>query len=1098
VVVSAPPEQGQLVEVRSRQWVVAEIARSTLPTSLARGNGDSPQHLVTLSSVEDDALGEELQVVWELEPGAHARERSALPEPSGFDEPGRLDAFLDAVRWGAVSSADVRRLQAPFRSGIDIEDYQLDPVARAIQMPRVSLLIADDVGLGKTIETGLVALELILRHRARKILVVCPAPLQVQWRDQMRDKFGLELRIVDSALLRELRRTRGIHANPWTHFPRLIVSVDYLKRDRPFRLLRDVLPKPGESTYPRRFDLLIVDEAQNIAPSGRGQYAVDSDRTRAVQAIAPHFEHRLFLSATPHNGYPESFTALLEMLDDQRFARGIVPNRDQLATIMVRRLKSELPPRWDGTPRFPERKLEPIEVAYPEPEREAHALLREYATLRAKRAAEGDAQERVASEFVLKLLKKRLFSSPQAFLRTIEQHRQTMLTGRSASRTLEHRPSVSLLRQQLEQAEEEEYDDDWAYDEQEDDAITVATRLFQPLQADEIALLDHLHRWAEDSVGRPDAKATELLRWLERTLRPDGTWNDERVIIFTEYRDTQAWLQQQLATAGLTLDGRLLTLYGGMETDDRERIKAAFQASPQDSPVRILLATDAASEGIDLQNHCHRLIHYEIPWNPNRLEQRNGRIDRHGQRAADVLVYHFVGAGYRARAGGLGLPAGQLDGDLEFLMRAAEKVEQIRQDLGKVGPVIAQQVEDAMLGRRRSLDTVAAERSAAPAREMLRARHRIDEQVERLRQQLEQSRIDLRRAPENVEAVVQIALDLAGQPPLRQTTLTGVWPDPDRIRTRCPVFELPPLRGSWSRCSEGLAHPHTQKLRPITFDAEIAQGRDDVVLAHLNHPLVQQCLRLLRAEIWSTTDRPASTSVGAPLAAPSLPLSAPERGSGGEVRLHRVTARLIPSRLSDVPIVVAHGRLVIVGGDAHRLHEELIAAAGEIREGRLVRLGVGRTRELLDAALPSAAPPRMQSALAGVWPSLRGPLLTALEARMREVATSQERLLADRAAKEEADVRALLEELRRSIAAELAPSPERQLALEGFGRDERLQHQRDRHELQLRLEKIPAEIEQEVAQVRARYADVTPRLFPVAVTFLVPERLAHDMRQGGR
>jgi hypothetical protein len=127
--------------------------------------------------------------------------------------------------------------------------------------------------------------------------------------------------------------------------------------------------------------------------------------------------------------------------------------------------------------------------------------------------AEGDAQERVASEFVLKLLKKRLFSSPAAFLRTVEQRRQTMLMGRSASRALEHRPSVSLLRQQLEQAEAEEYDDDWAYHEQEGDAVSLATRLFQPLQADEMAFLDGLHQWAEDSVGRPDAKATELLRW---------------------------------------------------------------------------------------------------------------------------------------------------------------------------------------------------------------------------------------------------------------------------------------------------------------------------------------------------------------------------------------------------------------------------------------------------------------------------------------------------------------------------------------------------------------------------------------------------------
>ena len=162
----------------------------------------APQHLVSLGSVEDDATGEELEVIWEIEPGARVdRARRAAARRRGARRPARLDAFLDAVRWGAVTSADGRALQAPFRTGIAIEDYQLDPVVRALRMPRANLLIADDVGLGKTIEAGLVVQELLLRHRARTVLVVCPASLQIQWRDEMRDKFGLEFRIVDRELL---------------------------------------------------------------------------------------------------------------------------------------------------------------------------------------------------------------------------------------------------------------------------------------------------------------------------------------------------------------------------------------------------------------------------------------------------------------------------------------------------------------------------------------------------------------------------------------------------------------------------------------------------------------------------------------------------------------------------------------------------------------------------------------------------------------------------------------------------------------------------------------------------------------------------------
>ena len=169
-------------------------------------------------------------MVWELEPGTSVQQSLSLPEPSGFDPPSRLEGFLNAVRWGAASTADIRSIQSPFRSGIDIEDYQLDPVVRAIQMPRVNLLIADDVGLGKTIEAGNGdSLELVLRHRARTALIVCPSSLQIQWRDQMRDKFGLEFRTVDSDLMKELRRTRGLHVNPWTHYPRLITSIDSLE-----------------------------------------------------------------------------------------------------------------------------------------------------------------------------------------------------------------------------------------------------------------------------------------------------------------------------------------------------------------------------------------------------------------------------------------------------------------------------------------------------------------------------------------------------------------------------------------------------------------------------------------------------------------------------------------------------------------------------------------------------------------------------------------------------------------------------------------------------------------------------------------------------
>ena len=162
------PEEGQLVSVRHRRFVVNDVARDALAAA-RESAGDGAQHLVSLTSVEDDGLGEELKVIWELEPGARVLERSALPAPTGLDEPRKLEALLNAVRWVAASTADHRNVQSPFRSGIEIDDYQLDPVVRSIGMPRANLLIADDVGLGKTIEAGLIVLELILRHRASRV-----------------------------------------------------------------------------------------------------------------------------------------------------------------------------------------------------------------------------------------------------------------------------------------------------------------------------------------------------------------------------------------------------------------------------------------------------------------------------------------------------------------------------------------------------------------------------------------------------------------------------------------------------------------------------------------------------------------------------------------------------------------------------------------------------------------------------------------------------------------------------------------------------------------------------------------------------------------
>lgn len=1043
-----PPDVGQMVTIRSRKWVVGNVKPSNLPTPAMNLPLAKPQNLLTLSSVEDDGLGEELQVVWEIEPGAKVIERVALPEPTDFDSPDKLDAFLDAVRWGAASTADHKNIQSPFRSGIEIEDYQLDPVVRAIQMPRVNLLIADDVGLGKTIEAGMVGLELILRHRARKILVVCPSALQIQWRDQMRDKFGLDFRIVDSSLMRDLRRRRGIHVNPWAHFPRLITSIDFLKRERPLRLFRETLPAPGDPIYPRKYDLLIVDEAHNCAPSGVGQYSADSLRTQALRELAPHFEHKLFLTATPHNGYRESFSALLELLDNQRFSRGTEPDRKQLDAVMVRRLKSDPSFAFDhlGQRRFPPRVLEPIEVPYTDEEREIHAALRQYTKLRSSRAV--DQTERFATEFVLKTLKKRLFSCPAAFLTTLEQHEKSLHTAKRKVA----KPTFKTLQLELDRMDEE-YADDGDYDEATTDALDTATRLFAEPTADEEALLQRMTEWAKRAKGQRDSKVRQLVAWLKQHLKPGGKWSEERVIIFTEYRATQKWLQEILSVEGFTEGDRLLTMFGGMDPDKREAVKAAFQTSPKETPVRILLATDAASEGLDFQNFCSRLIHYEIPWNPNRMEQRNGRVDRHGQKAAKVQVFHFVGKGYEDRANRQFIgTVSDMEADLEFLMRVAIKIETIREDLGKVGTVIAEQVEQAMLGRRTRLDTEKAEKESEPIRKMLRFERDLRKQVQALMEQYRETRRELRLSPENIGQVVTVGLALAGQPSLIPAT----------TKDGHACFQLPPLKGSWAACAEGLQHPHSKEIRPITFDESVSRGRDDVVLAHLNHRLPQMCLRLLRAEVWADK---------------------------GRSKLQRVTARVVPNSVLDTPVVIAHARLVVIGGDSHRLHEEIIAAGGFIKEQKWgSRLNVGQTESAIAGATarePSAA---VKARLLELYPALMPPLASALEARMKQMVDGLQKKLAERADKEAHDIESILTELKKSIEKELNDPEYIQGLL--FDDPEQERFERNKDAMRARSKEIPEEIQRETEAIRARFANPQARMFPVAVTFLIPDKMA--------
>jgi superfamily II DNA or RNA helicase len=1031
--VMSPPEAGQLVEVRRRQWVVADTQSSPTGT-----DHSTSQNFVTLSSIDEDSLGEQIEVIWEIEPGAHIIERAGLPSISGRDDTETLEAFLDAVRWGAATNADRGFLQAPFRSGVSIEDFQLDPLVRAIEMARANLLIADDVGLGKTIEAGLVIQEMLLRHRARTVFVACPASLQEKWRVEMLEKFGLEFKIVNTEYVKDLRRARGIHANPWTSFPRLITSIDWIKSGEPLRLLRDILPV--RASYPRKFDILVIDEAHNVAPAGSAHYALESQRTQFIRKIAPHFQHRLFLTATPHNGYTESFTSLLELLDDQRFSRNILPDDKQLSQVMIRRLKTDLVDK-DGKPLYPKRKLQALTVPFTVDERAIHKTLDSYCKSRDTTCQNTGA---AGTKFVNSLLKKRLFSSPAAFASTLEKHFTTLTTGKVRQTT--DAMADRILRKAILKADED-YADDGQVEAAQTEAVEEATKSTAPPTQEELRLLSRLRDWAQSASHKVDSKGRAILEWIEANLRSNGQWNDRRVILFTEYRTTHQWLHQILASHGYGGD-RLGIIHGGLDQEERENVKAAFQTNPKDADIRILLATDAASEGIDLQNYCNFLIHVEIPYNPNVMEQRNGRIDRHGQKSDEVLIWHPVDGGEAT--------LDTLGGHKDDIIRALVKLEAMREDMGSVNPVIAPQMAGLIEGTRRELDTREAESRAAKTKKFVRAERQLKERIEKLHNRLQETQRDFHLTPERIYTAVKTGLALDKKPSLRPVELSGA--------PSGTIFEMPTLAGSWARCMEGLRHPYTGKLRPITFDHQVAKGREDVVLVHLNHRLVQMCLRLMRAEVWAQSD---------------------------VKKLHRVDVRGLPNTEIDDIAVVVVSRLIVTGGKHHRLHEELTVSGGFLKDASFSReTRVTQVNTWLEKAGSIEASERLFEGLKRQFERNQDSILLAVEARSRDRLKNLETTLETRKQQEIGNITSVLDELERAIQQELekAVAPE-QLAFKfpDYSDEERTQVRRDNEALKMRLARIPSEREEEVETIRHRYEGYAVRTFPVAVIFLVPE-----------
>jgi superfamily II DNA or RNA helicase len=506
-------------------------------------------------------------------------------------------------------------MMAVHSSNVEPLPHQITAVYESL-LPRQPLrfVLADDPGAGKTIMAGLYIRELIMRADSQRILIVAPGSLVEQWRDELHEKFDLDFHVYSA----ELERTSP-SGNPFDDFSRLIVRLDQISRNED---LQEKLCAPG-------WDLAVFDEAHKLSAHYFGSKLEKTGRFRLAEKIGGHTRHLLLMTATPHNGKEEDFQLFLSLLDSDRFYGKFRDGVHKIdASDLMRRMVKEELVKFDNTPLFPERRaytvnydLSPIEAAL-------YEAVTDYVQTEMGKADQLEGRRKGSVGFALAALQRRLASSPEAIFQSLKRRRE-----RLESRLREEKLGIkgrAAMAETLSDAPED--DDDLNAEEQENleenliDEATAAKTAAE-LEA-EITILRGLEQQAKAVVASgQDRKWDELSRILQNNPEMrDASGRQRKIIIFSEHRDTLNYLHGKIAGV-LGNPDAVTTIHGGTNRDERRKRQALFRSDPD---VRVLVATDAAGEGVNLQN-ANLMVNYDLPWNPNRLEQRFGRIHRIGQ-----------------------------------------------------------------------------------------------------------------------------------------------------------------------------------------------------------------------------------------------------------------------------------------------------------------------------------------------------------------------------------------------------------------------------------------------------------------------------------
>lgn len=551
--------------------------------------------------------------------------------PWSFDAPGReFKLGLEAYRISQAALFDP--MMAVNMANVDPLPHQISAVYEYM-LPKQPLryVLADDPGAGKTIMAGLLISELLLRADARRVMVVSPGSLTEQWQDELFEKFGLQFDIFSKE-----KQEQCVTGNYFAETDRLICRLDQLSRSEELQ----------EKLQNTDWDLIIVDEAHKLSANYFGNKINKTKRFTLGELLGSICRHFLLMTATPHNGKEEDFQVWMSLLDSDRFYGKFREGAHKVdITDMMRRMVKEELLTFDGTPLFPERRAYTANYELSPLEASLYEQVTTYVREEMNRADKLDNKKKNTVGFALTQLQRRLASSPEAIYQSLKRRRnrlkdkldemKLMARGQKAKRsgeaeTLEkYKVSKSIdLPDDWDELDEdlsaEEYE---LYSEEVADQATAAETIFE-LEAEINSLIDLENQALVLVQSGNDKKWEELSRLLQDSpemINRDG--KRRKLIIFTEHKDTLNYLRQRVSDL-LGLPQAVRVIYGGTNRDERRKIQTEFRSDPT---VLILIATDAAGEGVNLQN-ANLMVNYDLPWNPNRLEQRFGRIHRIGQK----------------------------------------------------------------------------------------------------------------------------------------------------------------------------------------------------------------------------------------------------------------------------------------------------------------------------------------------------------------------------------------------------------------------------------------------------------------------------------